>query len=75
MPSRRINYLGAILDEALNLELHIQQKCKTAMYGIYRIESITSSLSPDALDIVMSYIDYANAYFMRPPQSSVMKQQ
>lgn len=78
--SSRIKYLGAILDEELNLKLHIQQKCKTAMYGIHRIKSIRSSLTQDAaetlaLGIVMSHIDYANAIFVGLPQSSMMKLQ
>ena len=80
MRSRRIKYLGVILDEELNLKLYIQQKCKTATYGIYRIKSVRYSLTPNAaetlaLGIVRSHIVYANANFVGLPQSTVMKQE
>ena len=77
---KSIKYLGATLDEELNLKQHIKQKCKTAIYGVQRIKSIRSSLTREAaevlaLGIVISHLDYANAMFTGLPQVSLKRLQ
>ena len=75
-----VKYLGALLDEELTLKQHIQHKCKSAMYVIHRIKSISSSLTVEAVEIlalgtVISHIDYANAIFIGLPECSIKKLQ
>ena len=60
-----IKYLGAYLDNNLNLKLHIHNKCKTAMWNIQRIKQIRNLLTKEACEtlivgLVISHLDYAN---------------
>ena len=40
--TRKIKYLGAILDENLSMKEHIEVKCQKAMYGLHRLRNVIS---------------------------------
>ena len=65
---KTVNYLGAHLDEELNLRSHIVNKCKVACFGLQRIRRIRPFLTTDACvtivtGMVLSHLDYANGMF------------
>ena len=45
-----IKYLGAYLDNNLNLKQHINNKCKTDMWNIQRIKQIRNLLTKEACE-------------------------
>ena len=74
--SKKVKYLGAILDESLTLKEHIASKCKTAMWNIQRIKHIRRTITKDAcetlvLGLVMSHLDYSNVLFVGLPDCDI----
>jgi hypothetical protein len=64
-----IQYLGAYLDETLNLKEHIKRKYRTAMINYLRIKSLRKYLTKEAteilvLSLVISHLDYCNVIFI-----------
>ena len=75
-----IKYLGAHLDENMNLKNHIKFKCKTAMWHIRQIKNVRTYLTQEAcetlvLGTVISHLDYANTLFIGLPQCDIDKLQ
>ena len=60
-----IKYLGAWLDQELNLKKHVMEKCKIAAFNIQNISSIRCHLSVEntkrlMTSLVLSHLDYSN---------------
>ena len=58
-----IKYLGAYMDEQLNMQKHIVEMCRKAIYGLYRFEQVRKVLTDEtaetiAVGIVMSHLDF-----------------
>ena len=75
-----IKYLGAVLDEQLNLKQHITNKSRIAMYNLHRIKLIRRSLTKASCHtlvrgLVLSHLDYANAIVVGLPNISIRKLQ
>ena len=71
-----IKYLGAILDMFLSMKQHIMQKCKTAMWNLYRIKHVRHCLTREAchtlvLGLLISHLDYSNIIFFKPPDITI----
>ena len=71
--SNNIKYLGAWLDQHLQLVHHITLKCRTAMLNFQKIKFIWPTLTVDAAHIlvrglVTSHLDYCNAIFSGLPE-------
>ena len=63
-----IKYLGARLDQYMQLIEHIIKKCRTAMMNLQRIKVLHPSLTWEAAHVlirglVTSHLDYCNAIF------------
>ena len=76
MRSDFIKYLGANLDRFLSMKQHIKQKCKTAMWNLYRVKHVRQCLSREAchtlvLGLVISHLAYANIMFFKLPDSTL----
>ena len=76
--SNIIKYLGAFLDELLNLRQNITNKCKTAMYNWQWIRMIRPILTERAtstllLGLVVSHLDYAKGIIIRLPETDLKK--
>ena len=74
--SPSVKYLGATLDENLNLKEHIFTKCKTAIASFVRIHNIQQYLTTDAcstlvLGLCISHLDYANALYYGLPNKTI----
>ena len=72
--SNFIKYLGAILDMFLSMKQHIMEKCKTAMWNLYRIKHVRHCLTREVchtlvLGLVMSHLDYEKIIFLKLPDS------
>ena len=68
-----IKYLGAWLDQHLQLVHHITLKCRTAMLNFQKIKFIQPTLTVDAAHalvrgLVTSHLDYCNAIFSGLPE-------
>ena len=75
-----IKYLGAYLDNNLNLKLRINNKCKTAMWNIQRIKQIRNLLTEEACEtvivgLVISHLDYANSMLIGIPECELKRLQ
>ena len=75
-----IKYLGAYMDEQLNMQKHITEKCRRAMYGLYRLKQVRKVLTDEAaetiaVDIVMSHLDYSNAILIGLPKHEISRLQ
>ena len=71
--SKIIKYLGAWLDQHLQLVHHIALKCRTAMLNFQKIKLIWPPLTVDAAHtlvrgLVTSHLDYCNAIFSGLPE-------
>ena len=78
--SNEIKYLGTWVDGQLSFKKHITQKCKSAMWGIFKIKRIRQYLTHDACatlmtGMVLSHLDYANAIFIGLPDCELKKLQ
>ena len=78
--SNFIKYIGAILDIFLSMKQHIMQKCKTAMWNLYRIKHVRHCLTREAchtlvLGLVIPHLDYTNIIFLKHPDSTKAKLQ
>ena len=78
--SNIIKYLGAFLDELLNLIQHITKKCKKAMYNWQCIRMIRPILTERAtstllLRLVVSHLDYANGIMIGLPETNLKELQ
>ena len=63
-----IKYLGAWLDQHMQLSEHIIKKCRTAMMNLQRIKFLHPSLTQEAAHVlirglVISHLDYCHAIF------------
>ena len=61
-----IKYLGAYMDAQLNMQNHITEMCRKAMYGLYRLKQVRKVLTDEAAETiavgkVMSHLDYSSA--------------
>ena len=70
--SPTIKYLGAILDQHLQLSQHITRKCRTAMTNLQMIKFLCPSLMQETAHmlvrgLVTSHLDYCNAFFAGLP--------
>ena len=68
-----IKYLGALLDQHLQLVHHISLKCRTAMINFQKIKLIRPVLNIDATHtlvrgLVTSHLDYYNVIFCGLPE-------
>ena len=68
-----IKYLGAWLDQHLQLSEHIIKKCKTAMINLQKIKFLHPSLTQESAHVlirglVTSHLDYCNAIFAGLPK-------
>ena len=75
-----IKYLGAYMDEQLNMQKHITEMCRKAMYGLYRLKQVRTVLTDEAAEtiavgIVMSHLDYSNAILIGLPQHEINRLQ
>ena len=75
-----VKYLGAYLDEQLNLDKHVAEKCKKATYNLYNIRKIRNSLTIKACrtlvqGLVLSHLDYANPIFVGIPKRNIQRLQ
>ena len=71
--STTIKYLGALLDQHLQLSQHIIKKCRTAMINLQMIKFLHPSLTQETAHmlvrgLVMSHLDYCNAIFAGIPK-------
>jgi hypothetical protein len=78
--SQSIKYLGVLLDEGLNFKKHINSKCQTAMYNLFRLKSIRSYLSRKSMEqlvqsLVVSHIDYCSTLLYGLPKTTLAKLQ
>ena len=78
--ARYVRYLGAYLDETLNLKVHIKTKCRAAMLNYLRIKSIRKYLTKNAtetlvLSLVISHLDYCNAILYGVAETDISKMQ
>ena len=78
--SGTIKYLGAWLDQELQMKQHIVNKCRTAMLNIQRIKHLGPLLTEDitqvlVLGLVISHIDYCNSLFVGLPEIDISKLQ
>ena len=70
--SPTIKYLGALLDQHLQLSQHITRKCRTAMTNLQMIKFLHPSLTQETAHmlvrgLVTSHLDYCNAIFAGLP--------
>ena len=70
--SPTIKYLGALLDQHLQLSQHITRKCRTAMTNLQMIKLLHPSLTQETAHmlvrgLVTSHLDYCNAIFAGLP--------
>ena len=75
-----IKYLGAHLDQHLNMKYHIQSKCNAAMLNLLRLKNIRPYLTASActtlvLGTVISHLDFVNSLFSCLPNCYVRKLQ
>ena len=68
-----IKYLGAWLDQHLQLSEHIIKKCRTAMMNLQRIKFLCPSLTQESAHVlirglVTSHLDYCKAIFVGLPK-------
>ena len=75
-----MKYLGAWLDQELNLKQHITNKCRLAMANIQRIKNLSPIITKQAtktlaIGIVMSHLDYCNTLFIGLPECDISKLQ
>ena len=78
--SKVVKYLGAYLDEQLNLDKHVAEKCKKATYNLYNIRKIRNSLTIKACrtlvqGLVLSHLDYTNPIFVGIPKRNIQRLQ
>ena len=78
--SKIICLLGAWINRTLSFKHHIKQKCKSAMFNLFRIRSIRQYLTQEATQVlvrslVMLHIDYANSLLTGLPQCDIQKLQ
>ena len=75
-----IKYLGAYMDEQLNMQKHITEKCRKAIYGLYRLKQVRKVLTDEAAEtiavgIIMSHLDYSNAILIGLPKHEISRLQ
>ena len=75
-----IHYLGAWLDQHLNLKKQITTKCATSMFNIQCIKHIQNTLTQSACQtfvqgLVMAHLNYANALYFGLPDIDVKRLQ
>ena len=75
-----IKYLGAYMDEQLNMQKHITEMCRKAMYRLYRLKQVRKVLTDEAAEtiavgIVMSHLDYSNAILIGLPKHEINRLQ
>ena len=64
--SEYIHYLGKWMDQHLSFKTHMQIKCKSAAFNLFRLCKICSVLTREtanllALALIVSHLDYTNA--------------
>ena len=76
--SKCIRYLGADLDENMNMKVHISRKCRTAWVNLQRIKLIRKFLTQEATEVLInglitSHLDYANSLLYGLPKCEIKK--
>ena len=66
------------MDEQLNMQKHITEMCRKAMYGLYRLTQLRKVLTDEAAEtiaagIVMSHLDYSNAILIGLPKHDISR--
>ena len=72
--------LGAIIDNSLSMNNHINQICKASFYHIHNIRGISKFLSKECLQtlvhaFVTSRLEYCNSLLYGPPKYQICKLQ
>ena len=80
MESSCVKYLGVLLDRELSFHEYIVDKCKKAMFNIYRLRQLRIHLSRKSLEqlvhsLVLSQLDYCSILLYGLPKSSLIKLQ
>ena len=70
--SKVIRYLGAWLDQSLQLKIHINNKCRIAMLNFQRVKLVRPFLMESAahtlvIGLITSHLDYCNTIFSGIP--------
>ena len=78
--SECICYLGEWMDQHLSFKTHIQIKCKSATFNLFKLCKIHSVLTREkanllALTLIISNLDYANATLNGLPDCDIDKMQ
>ena len=78
--SECICYLGEWMEQHLSFKTHIQIKCKSATFNLFRLCKIQSVLTREtanllALALIISHLDYANAIPNGLPDCDINKMQ
>ena len=73
-----IKYLGAHLDQHLNMKYHIQSKCNATMLNLLRLKNIRPYLTASActtlvLGTVIYHLDFVNSLFSCLPNYNVSR--
>ena len=78
--SKKVKYLGALLDNTLSFDLHVSSKVQKAMANFIKIRSICKYITWEAcitllLMLCMSHLDYLNAVLYDVPNKTLSKHQ
>lgn len=78
--SSSMKLLGAILDENLSFEKHINNQCRKAMMNFHRIKNIRPFIDQEACQVlvhglIIAHLDYANCLLYGLPKKSLWKLQ
>ena len=71
-----IKFLGAYLDESLNMKTHIDSKTKNALYNVYLIKNIRKYITQKTAkmllcSLVLSQLDYLNSVLTDLPKAAL----
>ncbi len=75
-PSKTARNLGVVIDKKLNFTDHITKTCRSCRFALYNIKKIRPFLSEHATQLlvqalVLSWLDYCNAFLAGLPASSI----
>ena len=71
-----IKFLGAYLDESLNMKTHIAHRTKNALYNLYLIKNIRKYITQETAkmllcSLVLSQLDYLNLVLTDLPKATL----
>ena len=75
-----IKYIGAWVDDKLDLKIHIANKCQIAMLNLQKFKAIHDIMTEETcktlvMGLVISHLDYANAILVGLPETDIHKLQ